>query len=241
MTTINNIEDPVRLLDEHPQWLDAVRARGLTRELIELPQTLARFASGTNEHFTEVDQHLDRIDERFVEVDRRFDRIDERFVEVDRRFDRVEGCVNALRNDIAPLKGAHVRNAAAGEAGLIAEDMGLTLVQTLNPEQIRTLSQSNGTTDISESDLRSFRRADLIMEVTDSNGETCYVAVEVSFTVNGRDTKRAVRNAEFLTRFTGKGSKAAVAGLRRDNRVDSIFESGQVFWYQLDRSDLEAE
>ena len=241
MTTINNIEDPVRLLDEHPQWLDAVRARGLTRELIELPQTLARFASGTNEHFTEVDQHLDRIDERFVEVDRRFDRIDERFVEVDRRFDRVEGCVNALRNDIAPLKGAHVRNAAAGEAGLIAEDMGLTLVQTLNPEQIRTLSQSNGTTDISESDLRSFRRADLIMEVTDSNGETCYVAVEVSFTVNGRDTKRAVRNAEFLTRFTGKGSKAAVAGLRRDNRVDSIFESGQVFWYQLDRSNLEAE
>ena len=247
MTTINNIEDPVRLLDEHPQWLDAVRARVLTRELIELPQTLARFASGTNEHFTEVDQHLDRIDERFVEVakrfdriDERFDRIDERFVEVDKRFDRVEGCVNALRNDIAPLKGAHVRNAAVREAGLIAEDMGLTLVQTLNPEQIRTLSQSKGTTDISESDLRSFRRADLIMEVTDSNGETCYVAVEVSFTANGRDTKRAVRNAEFLTRFTGKGSKAAVAGLRRDNRVDSIFESGEVFWYQLDRSDLEA-
>ena len=129
MTPINNIEDPVRLLDEHPQWLDAVRARVLTRELIELPQTLARFASGTNEHFTEVDQHLDRIDERFVEVAKRFDRIDERFVEVDKRFDRVEGSVNALRNDIAPLKGAHVRNAAVREAGLIAEDMGLTLVQ----------------------------------------------------------------------------------------------------------------
>ena len=245
MTTINNIEDLVRLLDEHPQWLDAVRARVLTRELIELPQTLARFASGTNEHFTEVDQHLDRIDERFVEVDKRFDRIDERFVEVDQHFllrsTGVERSLNALRDDIAPLKGAHVRNEAVREAGLIAEDMGLTLVQTLNPEQIRTLSQSKGTTDISESDLRSFRRADLIMEVTDSNGETCYVAVEVSFTANGRDTKRAVRNAEFLTRFTGKGSKAAVAGLRRDNRVDSIFESGEVFWYQLDRSDLEAE
>ena len=88
MTTINNIEDLVRLLDEHPQWLDAVRARVLTRELIELPQTLARFASGTNEHFTEVDQHLDRIDERFVEVDKRFDRIDERFAEVDQHLVR---------------------------------------------------------------------------------------------------------------------------------------------------------
>ena len=36
MTTINNIDDLVRLLDEHPQWLDAVRVRVLTPELIEL-------------------------------------------------------------------------------------------------------------------------------------------------------------------------------------------------------------
>ena len=36
MATINNIDDLMRLLDEHPQWLDAVRARVLTPELIEL-------------------------------------------------------------------------------------------------------------------------------------------------------------------------------------------------------------
>ena len=112
------------------------------------------------------------------------------------------------------------------------------------------------------------------MEVTDGDGETCYVAVEISFTAkrseelpqgrpdhgghgrrrgdllrgcgdivhaNGRDTTRAVRNAEFLTRFTGKRSQAAVAGLRRDDRIEDSIESGEVFWYQLDRSDLEAE
>ena len=45
----------------------------------------------------------------------------------------VERSLNALRDDIAPLKGAHVRNEAVREAGLIAEDMGLTLVQTLSP------------------------------------------------------------------------------------------------------------
>lgn len=60
MTTINNIDDLVWLLDEHPQWLDAVRARILTRELLKLPQTLARFASGTSQHFAEIDQHLGR-------------------------------------------------------------------------------------------------------------------------------------------------------------------------------------
>ena len=36
MVTINNIDDLMRLLDEHPQWLDAVRARVLTPELVEL-------------------------------------------------------------------------------------------------------------------------------------------------------------------------------------------------------------
>ena len=238
MTTINNIEDLVELPDKNPRWLDAVRPRVLTRELIEMPQTLARFAAGTNERFAEVGQRFDRVDQRFDKVE---GEMNERFDKVDQRLDKVEGDISGLRDDIAPLKGAHVRSAAVREAGLIAGDMGFTLVQTLNPEQVGTLIQSQTAIDISESDLRSFRRADLIMEVTDGDGETCYVAVEISFTANGRDTTRAVRNAEFLTRFTGKRSQAAVAGLRRDDRIEDSIESGEVFWYQLDRSDLEAE
>ena len=245
MSTINTIEDLVRLLDEHPQWLDAVRARLLTRELIELPQTLARFAAGTNERFDGVDQRFAEVDQRLDKIDQRFDKVEgemnERFDKVDQRFDKVEGDISWLRDDIAPLKGAHVRNAALREAGLIAEDMGFALVQTLTPEEISTLTQSRSTTDISANDLRSFRRADLIMEVTDREAETCYVAVEISFTANGRDTTRAIRNAGFLTGFTGKRSYAAVAGLRRDERIDKSIESGEVFWYQLDPSDLEAE
>ena len=119
--------------------------------------------------------------------------------------------------------------------------MGFALVQKLSPEQIGTLIESQSTADIPAGDLRSFRRADMIMEVTDGEGETCYVAVEISFTANGRDTTRAVRNAGFLSKFTGKRSVAAVAGLRRDDRIDEVIESGEVFWHQLDPSDLEAE
>ena len=213
MTTINTIEDLVELLDKNPRWLDAVRARVLTRELIELPQTLARFAAGTDEHFAEMDQRFDKVEgdmnERFAEVDQRFDKVDQRFDKVDQRLDKVEGDISGLRDDIAPLKGAHVRSAAVREAGLESpEDMGFALVQTLTSEQVRILSRSESTTDIPAGDLRSFRRADLIMEVTDGEGDTCYVAVEISFTANGRDTTRAVRNAGFLSKFTGKRSLA---------------------------------
>lgn len=37
-TTIHTIEYLIRLLDDNPEWADALRARLLTRELIELPE-----------------------------------------------------------------------------------------------------------------------------------------------------------------------------------------------------------
>ena len=46
--------------------------------------------------------------------------------------------------------------------------------------------------DVPSNELESFRRADLIMEATDEAGESSYIAVEISFTVNGRDTDRAM-------------------------------------------------
>ena len=88
---------------------------------------------------------------------------------------------------------------------------------------------------------RSFYSADLIMEAAGQDGETCYIAVEISFTANGRDTRRAIRNAAFLTRFTGKRAYAVVAGMYKDNRIQSTIESGDVFWFQLDAEDLEVE
>ena len=87
--------------------------------------------------------------------------------------------------------------------------------------------------DIAVGDLRSFCLADLALEITDQTGQTCYVAVEVSYTVNGRDTARAIRNAGYLTRLTGQRAYAAVAGLRHDERVADSITSGEVFWYEM--------
>ena len=46
--------------------------------------------------------------------------------------------------------------------------------------------------DVPSNELESFRRADSIMEATDKAGESSYIAVEISFAVNGRDTDRAI-------------------------------------------------
>ncbi len=119
--------------------------------------------------------------------------------------------------------------------------MDLQRTKNLTIDDLSALVVSANTSGIPTNELRSFRRADLIMEAIDSNGVTCYIAVEISFTVNGRDTTRALRNAEFLTRFTGKPAYSAVVGLRRDDRIQYLISSGEVFWYQLDPEILEAE
>ena len=276
MTAINTIEDLVRIMDERPEWVEAMRVRLLTREVLELPNTIAKlaetvekFIDSTNKRldsiaarldqhdarfdavdarfdqvdarFEAVDARFDQVDARFEAVDARFDQVDTRFEAVDARFETVNGSIQKLRDDIAPLKAAHARNAAIDDAIAIASDLGLRRTKNLTRDEVWELTESVDTSGIPTNELRSFRRADLIVEATDKNDEVCYVAVEISFTANGRDTIRAIRNAEFLNRFTGRRSYAAVAGLSRDNRVYEVFESGKVFWYQLDPDHLEVE
>ena len=213
MTTINTIEDLIHVLDEHPHWLEALRARLLTRELIELPEKFAAFVETTN-------KRLDTLES------------DVKGLKAD---------VKGLRDDMGILKGAHARNVAIEDAAAIARGLGLRRTRTLSRDEVWDLTEAADTSAIAANDLRSFRRADLIMEATDRAGEPCYIAVEISFTANGRDTTRARRNAEFLTRFTGKPAYAVIAGLRLDNRIQPTIDSGAVFWHQLDPTDLEAE
>jgi hypothetical protein len=276
MTAINTIEDLVRIMDERPEWVEAMRVRLLTREVLELPQTIAKlaetvekFIDSTNKRLDSIEARLDQHDARFDQVDTRFDQVDARFDQVDARFDQVDArfdqvdarfeavdarfdavdtrfqtvdnSIQKLRDDIAPLKAAHARNAAIDDAIAIASDLGLRRTKNLTRDEVWELTESVDTSGIPTNELRSFRRADLIVEATDKNDEVCYVAVEISFTANGRDTVRAIRNAEYLNRFTGKRTYAAVAGLNRDNRVNEIFESGRAFWYQLDPDHLEVE
>ena len=255
MTTINNIEDLVRVLDENPEWLEALRARLLSRELLELPDRFAQFSAEMSQLRAEVNRFVEEMNQFRAEVNRFVEEMNEFRAEVNRfveemnqfraemnrfvadtnlRFNRVEA-------DMGNLKGVLVRREAIEHATVSAREMGLRRTKTLAPDDVWDLADSVDTSGISTDDLRSFRRADLIMETVDSEGETHYVAVEISFTVNGRDTSRAIRNAEFLTRFTGKRSHAVVSGIELDYRVRSIAESGEVFWYQLDPGLLEPE
>ena len=104
MTTINTIQDLIRILDDNPEWLDVMRSRLLTRSILDLPDKLDRlseevqalaaetraFMKETNRRFELVDKRFELVDKRFDEIDKRFELVDKRFDEIDKRFELVD-------------------------------------------------------------------------------------------------------------------------------------------------------
>ena len=192
---------------------EALRERLLTREVLDLPQQLADFRANTERQFEAQGRQLEAQGRQ----------------------------LNQLRDDIGPLKAAHVRNAARNAADMMAEAQGLEFVDILDRKELGAMVRSSDTRGISKGDLDSFRFADMVLRATDPDGADCYVAVEVSYTANGRDTRRAIRNAEYLTRFTGRRALALVAGRRLDKRIIETVNSGAVAWYELSAQALEVD
>ena len=215
MTTINSLDDFLQALDDNPAWRDAVRARILGEDVLQLP---AKFDAFVEEQraFNEEQRAFNKEIRAFVEEQRTWNQ------NATARFDRMEG-------DMGSIKGFYANYKAAQEAPWIAADMGLEHVRTLSLHDLGRMAARNLPVNVA----RSFRDADLVMEVTDGN-ETSYVAMEISFTADKRDSDRAIRNAGLLTQLTGKPARAAIASVRNDYEVTELVESGALYWHPLE-------
>ena len=229
-----------------------------------------RFMDSTNRLIDLNEQSLQSTRE-FVDSTRRLVESTDRFIEsASRWFEQAGGrlgnietsaassteTVGALAKDVSRLKedyariddrvkallGTHARNEALREIPfMVMVDMGMRSPRLLEPAEIAELVMSSDTTDISRDDLRSFMKADAIVEAIDKDGAVCYVATEIAYVVDGRHTTRAIRNAWFMTRYTGAKAIAAVMSVHVDTPALDVIDSGQVHWYKLDprRMDIE--
>ncbi len=208
MTTINSLDDFLKALDANSSWREAVRARILSDELLELP---VKF-----EAFTQLQAAFNEGQKAWNKnVDARFDR-------VDARFDRMEGDMGALQVEYARVR-------TIQDAIGIASDIGLDYIRTLSREDLSQMAGGN----LDRGTLRSFRNADLVIEARDGT-DTKYVVMEISYTADRRELVRAIRNAELITRFTGKTAQAAMASMRNDREAEEAVESGAVYWHSLE-------
>ncbi len=235
MTTINTIEDLIHILDENPEWTEALRSRLLTQELLELPARFAEYTEATDGQFEAINRRFEAIDRQFEAINRQFDTVNAHLSALDLRLGRFE-------QDMAFFRSRHASEMVRDQSRRVAREAGYRRVRTLTTDDLYDMVDEADTEGISVSALRSFRAADLIMEAEKADtGAPGFVAVEISYTVNGRDTERAIRNADFLKRFTSKDAVAVVAGVRKDDRIDPDIAAGNVAWFPVEVEDLATE
>ena len=263
MTTISNIEDFLRIVREDEALRSAVRRELLTEELLDLPARVAAM-SKTQDAMLKIQNSIleDLADLRRTQDSmlKTQNSILEELADLRQtqnsileRLDRVEVDTKQNTTHIGDMKGLFMERIARDDASIIASDMGLRWQKTLERSEVGAIADEAQRNDlvagISRDNMRRFRRADLVVEATDRDGESYYVAVEVSYTADDRDTVRATRHAEYLTRFTGVPAYAAIASVYIDNRIEDVLTedipqplgvSGEtkVFWSRL--PDLES-
>ena len=119
---VSVVNDFFAALDSDPALLEAARARLLTREILELPQTMARLAESHARLAESQSLALAELAEAGnrsagagtleiafaafrAEVISRFVEVDSRFAEVDSRFDAVDSRIDAANAENAKLRG----------------------------------------------------------------------------------------------------------------------------------------
>ena len=254
MATINSQEDFLRALSENPEWRAAVRAQILGEESLQLPAKFDAFVEQVSSFieeqkrfnaeirgFTEEQKQFNAMVAGFIEEQKQFNAEMKLFNEGQRQLNaRLMARLDRITNDSAQFKGWLARLAATDHAPGIALDMGMEYIGTMTRAELAQLAHKAAGGDIPTKELRSFRHADVVI-VAEFEGATCYIAVEASYTGDRRDTDRALRNAEFLTRFTGIPARAAVVSVRNDRELDPVITPGHVYWYPIPDSFMEPE
>ncbi len=211
MTTINTPEEFLRALRENPEWREAVRAQILGDELLNLPAALQALTETVNRFVARQEQ--------FNDEQRNFNQ------NALARFDRME-------SDSSRLKEDYTRREMAEAAEFIPLDMGMQYERKMTRGELAQIAGAAAEGQALSGNLRSFRDADLVIVASDGS-ETRYLAVEVSYTADQRDTGRAIRNALILTEQTGCPSVPVIASARNTLEVQREIDSGQVYWHQL--------
>ena len=102
----------------------------------------------------------------------------DRLMELPPKFDRLQEEVRPITTDLAPIRGAHARDAAQRAVRRIARIVNCRLQEQLNDDDLYDFTANNDTTGITPEDLKSFENADIVLRASHRDtGEIHYIAV----------------------------------------------------------------
>jgi len=197
MTTVNDFVDILRIIREQPEWGDALRSALLSKELLEMPQTLAEFAKVT-------DGRLGRLEEGQTRLEGRQERLEEGQARLEGRQARLEGAVGNLRG------AAYEQKVANNIATIVRHPLGLRRVRLLKGYGATEVMAFHDLMDAAEDrgSINGQERveagsADIVIRgERHPSQSTIYVAVETSVTAADSDINRAATRADILAAIT---------------------------------------
>ena len=148
---------------------------------------------------------------------------------------------DGVRDDLALVKGGHARSAMVHNLPRIADEFGFQFIAAMPQTTIIEFAKMAKALGEEGGQIASFKNADMVMHVLDDKGQPAYVAIEASFTVDSNDVTRALRNAGYLTQFTGLPAFPAVAGVAVMAEAEAEVATAGVFLYKISPGELQSE
>jgi hypothetical protein len=171
---------------------------GAVEALSEAVQALVTGQSQLNSFVAEQRDFNGRVESFMAQVGTFMSDANGQFGNINTNLTATNEKLDGLKDDIGLVKGGHARNELRHRASLIADDLGYQLISELPQGALIAFAKIAVANGVAPNEVESFRNADMVMMVQDSNNQPGYVAVEVSYTVNSNDVRRAVRNADYL-------------------------------------------
>ncbi len=224
------VEELIRILDRRPDLLEALRQRILTRELLELPEKFAAFATETRERFDRMDERFDRMegradrtDERFDRMEGRADRTDGRLDRVDGRLDRVEGKLGRVEGRLDRVEGRlgnlegwrYEAKLARMLAFFCVANLDMTEPVVLMSEGMDSAPELNSLVQTlrNEGRLNAQDFAEIVeCDAIARDNENRYALFEASMTVDESDVERAIRRSKLLAEIVDAPTTPVVIG-----------------------------
>lgn len=207
MTTINDISDLVRILEERSDWRAAVRNLLLGEDLLNVPQQLAQLTETTKQLIELTNQLTETINQLSETTNLFIEATNENFRVANARLNRMEGRQgNFEGHDYEHRSANRAMLRARRHFGLNNPIIAMSNYLPHSPDFDRVLTRAVQSGEISNDDMYDLYEADII--VSDGNR---YVVFEVSLTADSDDIARAARRAGVMAAISGAESMAAVA------------------------------
>ena len=221
MTTINTIEDLVRLLRDNPDWAEAVRQTLLTRELLDMPATLHSLLEVTSQTAANTNA-LTGLAERMLELQatsrESLDGIANTLVRVERGQEDIHSQNTRLEGRLGNFSGREYETWVGAQLhDLLWFAYGMQRAETLHqpgPEGrdsdlSRMISNRIADSALDRAQAGDLRALDFL--VTGIIGDqVTYVAIEASITGEKSDAIRANRRAAAIHRLFSQTCLATV-------------------------------